>query len=82
MTDRSDLLVGAEVHPADAQDRDGAVLLTEAIHRLFPCLRRLFADCVYNGDAVHDALTKFGNWTVEIVKRAADTAGFHLLPRR
>jgi len=29
-----------------------------------------------------EALTKFGDWTIEIVKRAADAAGFQLLPRR
>ena len=29
-----------------------------------------------------DALAKFGNWTIEIVKRAAGAAGFRLLPRR
>jgi transposase len=74
--------VGAEVHPADIQDRDGAVLVIEAIHRLFPWLRHLFADSVYNGPNLHDALAKFGNWTIEIVKRAADAAGFQLLPRR
>jgi transposase len=82
VTDTGGLLVGAEVHAADIQDRDGAVLVIEAIHQLFPWLRHLFADSVYNGGNLHDALTKFGNWTVEIVKRAADTAGFHLLPRR
>jgi hypothetical protein len=31
VTDTGDLLVGAEVHPADIQDRDGAVLVIEAI---------------------------------------------------
>ena len=64
------------------QDRDGAVLVIEAIHQLFPWLRHLFADSVYNGPNLHAALTKFGNWTIEIVKRAADAAGFQLLPRR
>ena len=73
------LLVGAEVHPADVQDRDGAVLVIEAIHQLFPWLRHLFADSVYNGPNLGDALAKFGNWTIEIVKRAADAAGFKLL---
>ena len=48
----------------------------------FPWLRHLFADSVYNGANLRDALVKFGNWTVEIVKRAADAAGFQLLPRR
>jgi len=49
VTDTCGLLVGAEVHPADVQDRDGAVLVIEAIHQLFPWLRHLFADSVYNG---------------------------------
>jgi transposase len=82
VTDTGGLLVGAEVHPADVQDRDGAVLVIEAIHQLFPWLRHLFADSVYNGPNLNDALAKFGNWTIEIVKRAADAAGFQLLRRR
>jgi len=49
VTDTGGLLVGAEVHPSDIQDRDGAALVIEAIHQLFPWLRHLFADSVYNG---------------------------------
>src|SRR5207248_3143668 len=82
VTDTSGLLVGAEVHPADVQDRDGAGLVIAAIHDLFPWLRHLFADSVYNGPNLRDALAKLGQWTVEIVKRTADAAGFQLLPRR
>ena len=82
VTDTSGLLVGAEVHPADVQDRDGAGLVIAAIHDLFPWLRHLFADSVYNGPNLRDALAKFGKWTIEIVKRTADAAGFQLLPRR
>jgi transposase len=82
VTDTSGLLVGAAVHPADVQDRDGAGLLIEAIHQLFPWLRHLFADSVYNGANLRDALGKFGHWTIAIVKRTAEAAGFHLLPRR
>jgi transposase len=33
VTDTGGLLVGAEVHPADVQDRDGAVLVIEAVHQ-------------------------------------------------
>ena len=82
VTDTGGLLVGAEVHPADVQDRDGAVLVIEAIHQLFPWLRHLFADSVYNGPNLRAALAKFGKSTIEIVKRAADAAGFVVLPRR
>jgi len=43
ITDTGGLLVGAEVHPADVQDRDGAKLVIESVHQLFPWLRHLFA---------------------------------------
>jgi putative transposase len=55
-----------------------------ALHRraVGPTLRHLFADSVYNGPNLNDALAEFGDWTIEIVKRTADAAGFQLLPRR
>ena len=37
---------------------------------------------VHLGPNLSDALAKFGKWTIEIVKRAADATGFTLLPRR
>jgi hypothetical protein len=44
VTDPSGLLVGVVVHPADVQDHDGAGIVIQAIHDLFPWLRHLFAD--------------------------------------
>jgi putative transposase len=82
VTDTSGLLVGVVAHPADIQDRDGAGIVIRAIHELFPWLRHLFADSVYNGPNLRRALTKFGDWTIEIVTRATGVIGFHLLPRR
>ena len=82
LTDTTGLLVGAEVHPADIQDRDGAPLVIAAIHDLFPWLRHLFADSAYAGDKLRNTLAKFGNWTIEIGRRMADTVGFEVLPRR
>ena len=82
VTDTTGLLIGADVHPADVQDRDGAVLVIEAIHDLFPWLRHLFADGAYAGQKLLDALRNFGQWTVEIVKRSAHAVGFEPLPRR
>jgi transposase len=82
ITDTTGLLVGAEVHPADMQDRDGAPLVIAAIHDLFPWLRHLFADSAYAGDKLLNMVIKFGNWTIEIVRRMADAVGFEVLPRR
>jgi len=56
VTDTSGLLVGVVVHPADIQDRDGAGIVIQAIHNLFPWLRHLFADSVYNGPNLREAL--------------------------
>src|SRR5262249_29871157 len=81
VTDTGGLPVGIVVHLADIQDRDGAGLVVEAIHDLYPWLRHLFADSVYNGPNLHSTLAKFGDWTVEIVRRTA-LGTFELLPRR
>jgi transposase len=82
VTDTTGLMVGAAIHPADIQDRDGAPLVVEAIHDLFPWLRHLFADSAYSGDKLFKTLEKLGRWSIEIVKRMADTVGFEALPRR
>jgi len=82
ITDTTGLAVAAEVHPADIQDRDGAVITIAAIHDLFPWLRYLFADSAYAGDKLRNKLTKFGNWPIKIVRRMADAVGFEILPRR
>src|SRR5438552_11488701 len=58
LTGTGGLLVGAEGAPPAVQDRDGAVLIIAAIHQLFPWLRHLFADSVYNGANLRDALAK------------------------
>jgi len=63
MSCTSGLLVGVVVHPAAIQDRDGAGIVIQAIHDLFPWLPHLFADSVYNGPNLRDALAKFGDWT-------------------
>jgi putative transposase len=82
VTDTTGLLVGAAVHPADIQDRDGAVLVVDAIHDLFPWLRHLFADSADAGEKLLGALRKFGEWSVQIIKRSAHAVGFEPLPRR
>ncbi len=82
LTDTIGLLVGAIVHPADVQDRDGAPRLLNALFRAFPWLRHVFADSAYAGGKLTSALAKLGEWTIEIVKRSDAAKGFVLLPRR
>jgi hypothetical protein len=57
-TDTGGLLVGAIVHPADVQDRDGAPLLLEHIRYQYPWLRHVFADGGYAGSKLLTALDK------------------------
>jgi transposase len=82
LTDTLGLLVGAIVHPANIQDRDGAPPLLASVSSAFPWLRHVFADSAYAGDKLKGALEKLGTWTIEIVKRSDVAKGFVLLPRR
>lgn len=82
LTDTTGLLVGAIVHEASVQDRDGAAILLASVRHAFPWLRHVFADGGYAGDKLTAALARLGNWTIEIVRRLQATGGFQLLKRR
>jgi transposase len=82
VTDTQGLLVGAVVHPADVQDRDGAPAVLAAIRCRFPWLRHVFADGGYAGEKLQTALAGNGTWILEIVRRSDKAEGFQLLPRR
>ena len=82
ITDTQGFLVGAIVHTADIQDRDGAPDVLASIRHRFPWLRHVFADGGYAGDKLRAALAKIGKWTLEIIKRSDTAKGFVLLPRR
>lgn len=82
ITDTEGHIVGLQVHPADIQDRDGAVDVIASIRRLYPWLRHLFADGGYAGDKLRDALAQHGRWTIEIIKRSDRAKGFEVVPRR
>ena len=66
------------VHPADVQDRDGAVPLLRQSRRRHPFVERAFADSAYNSARVADATPI----TIEIVRKFADQTGFAVHPRR
>lgn len=82
ITDTLGHLIGINVHPADIQDRDGALRVIKAIRSLYPWLRHLFADGGYAGPKLAKNLRKLGKWTLEIVKRSDSAKGFVPLPRR
>jgi transposase len=82
VTDTLGHLLGLVVHPADIQDRDGAVGVLASIRWLYAWLRYVFADGGYAGAKLRDALAKIGEWTLEIIKRSDTAKGFEVLPRR
>lgn len=75
-------MLGAKVHPADIQDRDGALLVLPEVRRLFPFVERIFADGGYQGAATAAAVREIGEWHLEIVKRSDTAKGFVVLPKR
>lgn len=82
VTDTLGLIVGAVVHAADIQDRDGAPEALSSIRARWPWLRHVFADGGYAGDKLKTALAEKGRWTIEIIRRSDKAKGFAVLPRR
>ena len=53
-----------QVHPASIQDNHGAVPLLRYVGHAFPKLRHIFADRVYRGNKLLDAIADLGKWTI------------------
>ncbi len=79
--DTQGLLLGVAVHAADIQDADGLWGLLKRVKPLYPWLRAVFADSVYNRVAALLACLLFGLALI-IVRRAAGSTGFVVQPRR
>jgi putative transposase len=75
------LLLAIVVHTANVPDRDGVYAALAKLAGRFPRLRLIWADGGYGGQVAELVKLTWG-WTVEIVKRRAETAGFTVLPRR
>jgi transposase len=82
VTDTAGSLLAVLVHSANIQDNHGAVPLLKSIGRSFPKLRHVFADRVYRGDKLLDAIAEWGKWTIEIVTRSQSVGTFKAEPRR
>src|SRR5215208_6622010 len=77
----SGLLPGVIVHAADVQDADGAGDLLRQLKRLYPWLKVVFADSVYDRLAALLACFLLG-LTLVVIRRLAGTEGFAVVPRR
>lgn len=82
VTDTQGFLLAVLVHEANIQDPHGAVPLLRSLRRAFPRLHHIFADRVYRGEQLRNAIADCGPWTIEIVQRPPGVKGFQLLPRR
>ena len=82
VTDTQGFMVGAVIHAADVQDRDGAPGVLAMIRHRYPWLRHVFADGGYAGKKLKAALGRMGKWTIQIVKRSDKAKGFEVIPRR
>lgn len=82
LVDTEGLPIRVVVHSAGIQDRDGAALVFDKIHKSYPWLELVWADGGYNAHQVTDAVAKIPSLRLEIVKRNDDVSGFVVLPRR
>ncbi len=81
-TDTEGSLLEVLVQTANVQDNHAAVPLLRTVARRFPKLRHAFADRVYRGRKLLDALADTGKWTIEIVTRKQTFGTFKPEPRR
>jgi putative transposase len=82
VTDTEGSLLAVLVHTANVQDNHGAVPLLRSVALSFPKLRHVFADRVYRGPKLLDALADTGKWTIQIVTRSQSIGTFKPEPRR
>ena len=78
--DTSGLLLGVLVHAADVQDADGVGDLLRRLKRLYPWLKAVFADSVYDRLAALLACFLLG-LTLVVIRRLAGEQGFVVVPR-
>jgi len=82
VTDTQGLLLALLVHTANIQDNHGAVPLLASLRQTFPKLRHIFADRVYRGEQLRNAIATFGRWTIDIVTRSEKVGTFKPEPKR
>jgi transposase len=69
------------VHPANIQDRHGALLVLRRVVGKCERLTCVIADRAYAGETTARAIAALGPWRIEIVRRA-DRQAFKVFPKR
>lgn len=82
ITDTAGLILDLLVLPGNIQDNHGAVPLLHTLRRSFPKLQHIFADRLYRGDKLRNAISDCGKWTIQIVTRSQNVGTFKAEPRR
>jgi putative transposase len=82
VTDTDGSLLAVLVQAANVQDNHAAVPLLRSLRRKVPRLRHLFADRLYRGRKLLDAIADSGPWTIDIVTRSQSIGTFKPEPRR
>jgi transposase len=81
VVDTLGLMLALHVHPANIQDRHGALPLLAGLADKFPTILCLVADAAYQGEQTEKDITSLGSWRLEIVKRSS-AHKFEILPKR
>jgi putative transposase len=76
VTDTQGFLLAVLIHAANIQDNHGAVPLLATLRQTFPKLQLIFADRIYRGDQLRNAIATFGRWMIEIVTRTEKVGTF------
>ncbi len=76
VTDTEGSLLAVLAQPGNLQAVHGAIPLLRIIGRMFPTLRHIFADRVYRGPMLLQAIADLAKWTIEIVSRSQSVGTF------
>jgi putative transposase len=82
ITDTDGSLLAVLVQEANVQDNHGAVPLLRMLRKRVPTLHHVFADRLYRGQKLLDAIADTGKGTIEIVTRKQSIGTFKPEPRR
>jgi putative transposase len=82
VVDTLGFLLAVLAHPADIQDRPGAVSLLPRLQGVVSRLAILYADSGYAGPMVETACQALGGCELVTIAKDAAARGFHVLPKR